>query len=174
MPQHQPLSISAHPAPALGDCRSCLDSGFQNGTDSKRSPILLSRSVDAALRVDLNPFTFCEVHWAGRRVYKCGEWFCKRGNMIDRFFVALIFKVPRQFHCLMNCSREDCDDTCKSNQICADRRTCVVHCIRTGGTRPTSTPPQTNRPPRSLSVGGKLADTSQEYEWRPLGRVNQG
>jgi hypothetical protein len=41
------------------------------------------------LRVRLNAITIWEVHWTGRRVYKCGEWFCKKGNMVDRFFVAL-------------------------------------------------------------------------------------
>jgi len=43
------------------------ESGFQQSTEAS------VHLADQLAQVRLNPFTFCEVHWAGRRVYKCGE-----------------------------------------------------------------------------------------------------
>jgi hypothetical protein len=41
------------------------ESGFQQSTE------VPAHLADQLAQVRLNPFTFCEVHWAGRHVYKC-------------------------------------------------------------------------------------------------------
>jgi len=73
----RPESAAGSPCPEMNV--SGRESGFKQGTEAS------AHLADQLAQVRLNPFTVCEVHWAGRQVYKCGEWFCKKGTWSTDF-----------------------------------------------------------------------------------------